>query len=60
METRIYWESIMELIALSGLTEKEFAEALSVFSPEEHLEIGECFQKLSDESFKELVRNAVN
>jgi hypothetical protein len=50
----------MELIALSGLTEKEFAEALSVFSPEEHLEIGECLQKLRDESFKELVRNAVN
>lgn len=60
METRIYWESIMELIALSGLTEKEFAEALSVFSPEEHLEIGECLQKLRDESFKELVRNSVN
>ena len=60
METRIYWESIMKLIALSGLTEKEFAETLSVFSPEEHLEIGECLQKLRDESFKELVRNAVN
>jgi hypothetical protein len=60
MDTRVYWESIMELIALSGLTEKEFAEALSVFSPEEHLEIRECLQKLRDESFKELVRNAVN
>ena len=60
MDTRVYWESIMELIALSGLTEKEFAEALSVFPPEEHLEIGECLQKLRDESFKELVRNAVN
>lgn len=47
-------------MALSGLTEKEFAEALSVFSPEEHLEIGECLQKLRDESFKELVRNSVN
>ena len=60
MEARIYWESITELMALSGLTEKEFAEALSVFSPEEHLEIGECLQKLRDESFKELVRNSVN
>jgi len=50
----------MELIALGGLTEKELAEILSVFSPEEHLEIAECLQKLRDESFKELVRNAVN
>jgi len=52
MDTRIYWENIMELIALSGLTEKELTEILSVFSPEEHLEIGECLQKIRDESFK--------
>jgi hypothetical protein len=60
MDTKIYWDSIMELIALGGLTEKELKEILSVFSPEERLEIGECLQKLRDESFKELVRNAVN
>ena len=60
MDTSIYWDSIMELIALGGLTEKELTEILSVLSPEEHLEIGECLQKLRDESFKELVRNAVN
>ena len=60
MDTSIYWENIVEIIALSGLTEKELAEVLSVFSPEEHLEIGECLQKLRDESFKELVRNAIN
>ena len=60
MRNRICHENTVELIAFSGLTEKEFAEALSVFSPEEHLEIGECLQKLRDESFKELVRNAVN
>ncbi len=60
MDTKIYWDSIMELIALGGLTEKELTEILSVFSPEEHLEIGEFLQKLRDESFKELVRNAVN
>jgi len=50
----------MELIALGGLTEKELTEILSVFSPEEHFEIGECLQKLRDESFHELIRNAVN
>ena len=50
----------MELIALSGLTEKELTEILSRFTPEEHLEIGECLQRLRDESFNELVRNAVN
>jgi hypothetical protein len=60
MDTRIYWQNIVELIALSGLTEKELAEVLSVFSPEEYLEIGECLQKLRDESFKDLVRGAVN
>ena len=51
---------MMELIALGGLTEKELTEILSVFSPEEHLEIVEYLQKLRDESFNELVRNAVN
>jgi len=60
MENRICHENTMELVALSGLTEKEFTEALSVFSSEEHLEFGEWLQKLRDVALKELVRNAVN
>jgi len=59
MDTRMHYKSMMELIALSGLSEKEFTEALSVLSQEDYLVIGECLQKLRDESFKELLRNAI-
>jgi len=50
----------MELVALSGLTEKEFTEALSVFSSEELFEFGEWLKKLRDVALEELVSNAVN
>ena len=60
MDTRMHYKIMMELIALNGLSEKEFTEALSVLSQEDYLEIGECLQKLRDESFKELLRNAIN
>lgn len=60
MDTRMHYESMMELIALNGLSEKELTEALSVLSQEDYLVIEECLQKLRDESFKELLRNAIN
>lgn len=60
MRNRICHENTVELIAFSGLTEKEFAEALSVFSPEELFEFGEWLKKLRDVALEELVRNAVN
>ena len=60
MYSGIHWKNMMELIALSGLSEKELTEALSVLSEKAYLEIGECFRKLRDESFKEIVSNAVN
>jgi hypothetical protein len=60
MYSGIHWKNMMEIMALSGLSEKEFTEALSALSAEANLEIGECFRKLRDESFKDTVSNTVN
>ena len=60
MGNRICHENTIELIAFGGLTEKEFTESLSGFSPEELFEFGEWLQKLRCVALEELVRNAVN